>query len=41
MGKVERYKAMYKRGLITIEQLQKLVDKGIISQSDYDVIIND
>lgn len=39
--KAKRYKTMYERKLITKEQLQKLMQKGIITQAEYDEIVND
>ena len=40
-NKVQRYKEMLKRGLITIEQLQKLVTKKILTQKEYNEIIEE
>lgn len=39
--KVVRYKAMYQRGLITKEQLQKLVQKGVLFEEQYIEIVGD
>ena len=41
MDKIKRYKTMYERKLITKEQLQKLVEKGIITQKQYQEIIGE
>lgn len=41
MSKVGRYKEMYRRGLIIIEQLQKLVEKGILTQKEYKEIVGE
>ena len=38
-AKAKRYKIMYDRNLITEGQLQKLVVKGVITQSEYNEII--
>lgn len=40
MNKVERYKEMLKRGLITIEKLQKLVEKHILTENEYNEIVS-
>lgn len=37
--KVMRYKQMYERGLITKEQLLKLVQKGILTEEQYQEIV--
>ena len=37
--KVIRYKQMYERGLITKEQLLKLVQKGILTEEQYQEIV--
>ncbi len=39
--KVMRYKAMYKQGLITKEKLQKLVEKGVLTQEQYIEIVGE
>ncbi len=40
-NKVKRYRAMYERGLITKEQLSKLVEKGILTEKQYEEIVGD
>lgn len=37
--KVLRYKQMYERGLITKEQLLKLVQKGILTEEQYEAVV--
>lgn len=39
MTKVERYKEMFNKGLLSKEQLTKLKDKGIISEAELKEII--
>ncbi len=41
MDKVKRYKTMYERGLITKEQLLKLVEKEILTEKQYEEIVGD
>lgn len=41
MDKVRRYKTMYERGLITKEQLLKLVQKGILTEEQYQEIVGE
>lgn len=41
MDKVKRYKTMYERNLITKEQLLKLVQKGILTEKQYEEIVGD
>ena len=39
MDRIMRYKTMYKRGILTVAELEKMVEKGIITQEQYDFII--
>lgn len=39
--KVIRYKQMYERGLITKEQLLKLVQKGILTEEQYEAVVGE
>ncbi len=41
MDKVQRYKELYARGLVTKEQILKLVSKGILTQEQYDEIVGE
>ena len=35
----ERWKARYENGWVTEEQLQRLVDLGVLTQTEYDLIV--
>ena len=41
MNKVKRYREMYQRELITETQIDKLIEKGILTESDKIKIINE
>ena len=41
MNKVKRYREMYQRGLITEAQIDKLIEKGILTESDKIKIMNE
>ena len=39
MGKVERYKQMLEKGLLTKEQVLKLKEKGILTKEEYEEVV--